>query len=197
MTAFPVNKLKPTGGSIMALLFENENTNLPRDLYWKVSIDFEPFSFRDEPELVCGAQVEWMKLGLRDWRSLEGRELRSAGPGEGFEASFYAGTHLWSEETRLVFLDRQGSTFLVELDMRVDMTRWLDLTGGATSISTELRLPFEGLMVYFDIADPSTHVAQAALDAALPFIDASAFAVPEVRTNQFGATAWWLSPCDE
>jgi hypothetical protein len=194
MTTFPVKQLKPIGGSIMALLFENENTNLPRDLYWKVSIDFEPFPFRDEPEFVCGAQAEWMKLGLRDWRGLERRELRSAGPGEGFEASFYAGTHLWSEETRLVFLERRRDSFLVELDMRVDMTDWLDLVGGATSISTELRLPFEGLMVYFDIADPSTHEASAALEAALPFIDQGAYGPPEVRTNQFGVTAWWLPP---
>jgi hypothetical protein len=200
MTTFPSEKLQPRGGSIRALLFGNADAGAPLDVYWKVDVAFEPLELGDaeegsEPSLLhCGALAEWMRLGERDWRKLDGREARDPGPGEGFEASFYAGKRLGSQDARIAFRGRDGASFEVTLDMIVDLTRVLDLTEGPTTISKTLRLPFEGLMLDVDVADAKSGDAAAALEAARPFIDPAAYGAPELRTNQFGVKAWWLPP---
>jgi hypothetical protein len=185
---FPSERLVPVTGRIGALLFENPNANVARDVYWSISIDFAPLTVDDE-ELECSASCEWLRLGIRDWRALEGKVVEG---GDEVEASFYTFEHDPASRTRIEVSDREGETFRVRLSMEVD-----DPGGDFDPrllVTADLRVPFEGLDVYFDIVPPSVGRAGDALRVATPFVDVTTLDEPRIHTNEFGVSAYRLRP---
>lgn len=193
MPRFPAHALRPRRGAISALLFENPHVGLARGLFWSVIVTFEPLEYAhggDTETFDCNAQVEWLQLGIRDWRHLEGREVRSARPGEGFEASFYTVEHDWSEETRVRFSDREGASFVVELDMRVDFSGWYEGDADpALPVSAKLRAEFGGIMIDGDIIEPVAGQEARVLEVVRPFADLDTYEAPRLLRN-----SWYLEP---
>ena len=116
------SKACPKRGRIEYYWFENEHINLPRTLFHRVVIPFEPFdtglvyvSQPEETEL-C---YEWLVLGLDDQSALSGLNLRSADY-EQAEASIYVG----AAHNPVVFerfsLQNDGDvTFKINAEMRI------------------------------------------------------------------------------
>jgi hypothetical protein len=108
-------KARPLEGTIEHYWFENKHTGLPRTLFHRICIPFEPLDSGlgyvaqpEHTELV----VEWIKLGLDDPAALDGVEI-VMGPTPNAEASIYLGAaHNWYRIDKLT-LTRDGSRFRV------------------------------------------------------------------------------------
>ncbi len=197
VSAFPVEALRATTGSVSALLFENPMANIPRGLFWSVEVSFAPLVLRAgtrSEEFDCVASCEWLELGIRDWRELAGTEIRG---GDELDASFYVTEHDPVIESHIRFGARDGVTFPLRYDMVVDYHGYF---GGdedpRLSLPIELTVPFTGLMVYFDIVKPAPKNASKVARVLEPFVDLAAFGPPELRTNDFGMSAFWLPPTE-
>lgn len=191
---FPAERLRPRGGSIHALLFENSSAGVPLGVTWAFEVDFEPIRHGepgDESEFSPLAAWEWIDLPIRDWRALEGVVIE----GEDVEGSFYLTEHEVLDWSRLSIFDRDGSEFRIEWDMVVDHEGSFDGDEDyRMRVQTSLRVPCEGVLVHFQTfpSDPSR--SGELLDVLGGFLDVEAFGPPEIRTNRFGVTAFWLPP---
>jgi hypothetical protein len=56
---FPSEALVPTGGEIDCHVFENERTGLVRNLFWSITIGFQPLRY-GEDEFECSMTCEWI-----------------------------------------------------------------------------------------------------------------------------------------
>ena len=87
------SKAVPKRGKIEAYWFENENIGLPRTLFHRIYLPFEPMDtgleYVSQPETaeIC---YEWLTLGLEDQSALDGMNLNSANYPDA-EASIYVG----------------------------------------------------------------------------------------------------------
>ena len=194
--AFPVEELKPTSGSIHALLFENPYAQVMRQLFWNLEVSFAPIILgsgsEEAEEFDCSAACEWLELGVQDWRKLAGVAVRG---GEEVEASFYVVEHARAVKTDIRFGPRLGAEFELHWEMLVDYQGyWGDDEDPTLPITMELRVPFEGLMVHFDIVKPESKNESLAVEAVTPFVDLAAFGPPRLQTNEFGIAAFWFPP---
>jgi len=182
-------------GQIGALLFENPKAGVARDVYWSVRIEFAPLLVADESgetdELECSASCEWLRLGVRDWRAIEGKVVEG---GDELEASFYTVEHDLSTRTRIEIGDRRGDTFRVKLSMEIDYPGHYGKADPALPVTADVRVPFEGLDVYFGVVPGVEGRSSDALRAVAPFVDLSGFGEPRIHTNEFGISAYRLRP---
>lgn len=101
-------KTRPLAGYIEHYWFENENIGLPRTLYHRVVVPFEPFDsgleYVPQPEETA-LVVEWAKLNLDHPSHLDGVDL-SMDKLPGVEASIYlGGAHNWTELKRFTLTE--------------------------------------------------------------------------------------------
>jgi len=87
------SKAIPKRGKIEAYWFENENIGLPRTLFHRLYLPFEPMDtgleYVGQPQTteIC---YEWLTLGLEDQSALDGLNLSSVNYPDA-EASIYVG----------------------------------------------------------------------------------------------------------
>ena len=195
MVKFPTAKLTPTGGSISALLFENPRANVPRDVYWSVSVRFAPIRYGapgQEQEFECEATVEWLRLGLRDWRALEGVVID--GKSE-VSASFYVAEHDPAIETHLRLSGREGASFQVDMKLLVGFRGFFgEDADAALPVVAKLRLPFEGVKVHAGLLKPTLGREADATPLISPFVDVDAFSGVVTQTNKFKVSTYVLMP---
>jgi hypothetical protein len=60
---FPTGSLIPSGGDIYCHVFENKHTGLARNLFWSITITFEPIQYGDN-EFQCSMTCEWITISL-------------------------------------------------------------------------------------------------------------------------------------
>ena len=116
------SKAQAKRGRIEFYWFENENVGLPRTLFHRIVIPFEPFdsgleyvSQPEETEL-C---YEWLVLGLEDQAALTGLDLKSANYEQG-EASIYVGAaHNPVKFVRFLLQDAGDGLFQIDAEMNV------------------------------------------------------------------------------
>src|SRR5262245_12823699 len=180
----PSDQLRPASASIVAVLFENSHTGLKRDVFWRVEIEFEPMQYRDF-NLHCNVQCEWLRLGLRDWRDLNGVRVQG-GPHE-IESSFYTVEHdlaIWSE---LAFTTVGGTRFRVEYAGLIDF-RGLDESDAdpRLPVRAQLEASFEGILIppaFIRSEDDPCSQAAAML---VPFVDLKRFGTPCLTSSTVG-----------
>jgi len=89
---FPADKLKANGGEIYAHIFENSMVGLQRNLFWTITLEFEPINYEDE-DWECSMTCEWVPWRIRDWRDLHNLELKVGPDDRLIESSFYMVEH--------------------------------------------------------------------------------------------------------
>jgi hypothetical protein len=195
MPKLPAHALVPLSGSLSALLFENPRAGVVRDVYWSVSVQFAPIRYGapgQEEEFDCEATTEWLRLGLRDWRALEGVSLDG---GPEFASSFCVAEHEPAIATHLRVSAREGATFLVDLDLKIAFHGFFgEDADPALPVSAHLRVPFDGVKVHAGLLMPAPGGDAEALALLAPFVDVSAFTGIVTQTNQFKVSTFVLMP---
>jgi hypothetical protein len=115
------SKAHPREGHIECYWFENSYLGMPRTLFHRIVIPFEPFNsglnYVPQPEKTS-LVVEWLKLGLDDPAHLHGLKL-SAASAPDMEATIYLGSaHNWVDITELS-ITAIGDRYLVKCQSKV------------------------------------------------------------------------------
>src|SRR5437868_1197374 len=113
---FPSHLLVPSGGENYAHIFENKTTGVGRNLFWSITVDFQPIQYGGD-EFSCSMTCEWIAWPLRDWRELDGRELDVDYGENGVESSFYMGRHDLATHATVSLRRRRDNIFSVKMDM--------------------------------------------------------------------------------
>lgn len=176
---FPSNKLVPSGGEIYCHLFENRHTGVERNLYWSVTVDFEPIQY-GEDEFACSLTCEWITWPVRDWRELDGRQLDVRGGQDLVEASFYMSRHDPATQTRLSLRHYRANEFRVVVDMLVDFHGYYgDDANPAMPVHAEAEVPYIGVLVNPENLFPKPLTPAEVENAVAPFADLSSYEEPE------------------
>ena len=116
------SKAVPKRGRIEAYWFENENIGLPRTLFHRLYLPFEPMDtgleYVGQPESteIC---YEWLTLGLEDQSALDGMNLNSANYPDG-EASIYVGAaHNPIQFEKFILQETEPGLFKIAAEMTV------------------------------------------------------------------------------
>jgi hypothetical protein len=133
-------------GAIEHYWFENEHVGLPRTLFHRIRIPFEPF----DSGLACVQQpeqtelvVEWINFGLDDPAALDGVEIAMSHTPD-VEASIYLGAaHNWYQIEKLT-LARDGSRYRVTSVGTVEFSR--------EGVASDESFRFEAVAVYRGLA---------------------------------------------
>ena len=89
---FPSHLLKANGGEIYAYIYENPLVGLPRNLFWSVTLRFEPIVHEGE-QWECSMTCEWIPWPVGDWRGLDNARLKVESNDQLIESSFYLVAH--------------------------------------------------------------------------------------------------------
>jgi hypothetical protein len=135
-------KARSLEGTIEHYWFENELVGLPRTLFHRIRIPFEPFDsgldYVQQPEQT-ELVVEWINLGLDDPAALDGVEI-AMGQTPDVEASIYLGAaHNWYQIEKLT-LAREGSRYRVASVGTVEFSR--------EGVANDEPFTFEAVAVY-------------------------------------------------
>jgi hypothetical protein len=182
---FPSESLIPSGGEIYCHVFENKYTGLARNLFWSITITFEPIQYGAN-EFQCSMTCEWITWPIRDWRALDGRRIDVNYGENGVESSFYTIRHDFGTHTKLSLRHRVEDWFTVSISMTVD---FLGFYGGDENpemmVSAEAELPFTGLIITAENLHPKPVNVAELERVASEFVDLSAFREPERRNHGF------------
>jgi hypothetical protein len=135
-------KARSVEGTIEHYWFENEAVGLPRTLFHRIRIPFEPFDsgleYVQQPERT-ELVVEWINLRLDEPAALDGVEI-AMGHTPDIEASIYLGAaHNWYQIQKLT-LARDGSRFRVASKGTVEFSR--------EGVANDEPFTFEAVAVY-------------------------------------------------
>ncbi|QDT27569.1 hypothetical protein Enr10x_28870 [Gimesia panareensis] len=173
--AFPNTTLVPSGGQILAHIFENRHTGLARGLFWSISIKFEPISYGGD-EYSCSMMCEWIPWRLRNWLELDGRRLSVDYGEEGIESSFYLTEHDIGTHTELALRHQSENLFETQVKMVVDFYGFHNGDENPQmQIDATVALPFLGVLVIPDNLFPKPTTEQELRDVAADFIDLTSF----------------------
>jgi hypothetical protein len=183
---FPSHLLVPKSGEIYCHIFENENTGLARNLFWSITVDFEPIQYGEE-EFSCSMTCEWIAWPLRDWRELDGRQLDVDYGENGVESSFYMTAHDLATHTTLTLRHRRDNMFSVKVDMLVNFHGYYgEDENPAMPVQAEVEVPFIGLLVIPGNLFPKPNKPAELRKVASEFVDLSAYEEPQPwKTHDF------------
>ena len=160
--------LRPIAGEIYAHVFENLRTGVRRNLFWNLSVEFEPVHMEDE-QWDCSFAVEWLTWPVRTWPELNGMELEKVVLPEMVESSLYlmAEHHpVALHELRLTEL--RGNTFEAAFSASAQISTEHGNRTAPASFVCPLR--FTGIIVVRDNLEPKPSTAAQAGEAVAPFI---------------------------
>jgi hypothetical protein len=182
---FPADKLKANGGEIYAHIFENSLTGLPRNLFWSVTLEFEPIRYEHE-DWECSMTCEWIPWRVRDWRDLHNLELKVGPDNQPIESSFYMVEHDRGKETNLLLQRHEGNLFKARMAMTVDFT---GLTGRDENpemfVAGETIVPFKGVFVIPENLFPKPMTVAEVKYIAKEYIELSAYREPYKEKHGF------------
>ena len=176
---FPSKSLAPKGGEMYCHIFENSSTGLVRNLFWSITVEFEPVQY-GENEFSCAMTCEWIPWPVRNWRELDGRRLVADYGEHGVESSFYTTQHDIGTRTELALFHRKANLFAVKMDMLVDYRGYY---GGddnpAMAVHAEVDVPFIGLLIIPDNLSPKPATPSQLQSVASQFVDLSSYEAPK------------------
>jgi hypothetical protein len=192
---FPVHLLRPMLGRLEGHLFENPSVGVERAVYYSVVVPFEPIQYGDDL-VETAASVEWLRLQVRDWRTLVGTIVVSA---PGIEASFYLWEHREALDARLEFLSRDGLDMDVRVRFRADLNDRYDLPSPPLSdIDVRARVRYGGILINEAVVKYAPGNKREARSAAEPFVDLARHRDPEFQPYMTGRGGIFvLRPIDE
>ncbi|MEW4489474.1 hypothetical protein AB1L42_15435 [Thalassoglobus sp. JC818] len=177
--AFPNSMLVPSGGQILAHIFENRHTGLARGMFWSITIEFEPISYGGD-QYACSMTCEWIPWRHRKWLELDGSRLSVENGEEGVESSFYLTEHDIGTHTELALRHQSDNLFETQMDMVVDFHGFHDGDENPRmQVAATVDLPFLGVLVIPDNLFPKPNTEQELRDVASDFIDLASFGEPE------------------
>lgn len=182
---FPADKLKANGGEIHAHIFENSMVGLQRNLFWSITLEFEPINYEDG-DWECSMTCEWIPWRIRDWRDLHNLELKVEPDDQLIESSFYMVEHDRGKEAKLLVQRHEGNLFKVRMSMTVDFT---GLTGEDRNpemfVVGETIVPFRGVFVTPENLSPKPMTVAEVKDITTDYIDLSAYREPHKEKHSF------------
>jgi len=185
MTMFPAASLVASGGEIYCHLFENPRTGLPRNIYWSITIDFQPIQHLDQ-QWRCSMTCEWLTWALRDWRELAGQSLDLTYGENGSESSFYTWQHDIGKSTRLRIGARHGDHFDVSMGMIVDFAGVTETDSNpALQVRGQAVIPYTGVIVVPDNLAPPPRTPADVSALVSGFLDTSLHTSPKRREHAF------------
>jgi hypothetical protein len=160
--------LRPINGEIQAHVFENPRAGVRRNLFWNISVEFEPVHMGDE-RWDCSFAVEWLTWPMRTWPELNGAELGKVVLPEMVEASLYLmAEHHPAAVHELRLLGLQGATFEAAISASAQITTERGKRTVPMSFVCPLR--FIGIIVVRDNLEPTPNTSAQAGDAVARFI---------------------------
>lgn len=182
---FPVHSLVAKGGEIYCHVFENPRTGLARDVFWSITVEFQPIRYGDE-EWDCSMTCEWIRWPIRSWRELDGRHLDVDYGQDGVEASLYLAEHHTGSHTQLAIHHRKGNLFRVEMAMVVDFGGVLgDDQDPALPVQGVADVPFTGLLVVPKNLVPTPQNEEEIQQVVQGFVNLAEFGPPEPQGHGF------------
>ena len=176
---FPSDALVPRGGEMYGHIFENRVTGLVRNLFWSITIDFEPVQYGGD-EFTCSMTCEWIPWPIRDWRELNGKHLQAEYGQDGIESSFYMTEHDLGTRTELVLRHRHENVFTSKMDMVVDFHGFHEGDENpAMSVHAECDVAFIGLLITPENLFPKPLTPPELRNVASEFVDLSTYHEPE------------------
>jgi hypothetical protein len=183
---FPSHELKPKSGDIYAHIFENSTTGLARDLFWSITIEFEPLEYGDD-EFQCAMTCEWVRWPIRDWRDLDGKQLDARYGDDGLEASFYMSRHDVAHSARLSIHRVAANDFRVSMEMQVDFHGYYggDEVSDMPVKADSVIVPFTGLVVVPGNLFPKPTTVKDVEAVAREFVNMDCYDPPEEDRHRY------------
>ena len=175
--SFPARRLQAKAGAIVGQVLENTSAGIERNLFWSISVPFEPIDYEGE-EVRPLLQCEWLVWPLAHWRDLDGKTLAEVKDAGRVEASFFALDHADLELEMLELAARKRGGFEVQLCGRVDFVAG-DGSVKPFPIEVEAPLALEGIRIVPGSLRRGPKTAQAAAELLGQFLDAKGFLEPE------------------
>jgi hypothetical protein len=160
--------LRPAGGEIYAHVFENPRTGVRRNLFWNISVEFEPVRL-DGEVWDCSFGVEWLTWPIPTWRALDGMDVGKVVAPEMVESSLYLlAEHHPATLRRLRLTAMRGSAFEAAITASAQVRT--DHGSRTVPVSCVCTLPFTGIIVVSGNLEPKPDTAEEAGEAAAQFI---------------------------
>lgn len=182
---FPANSLVAVGGSMDSHIFENASAGIDRDHFWSLTIDFAPIEYEGN-EWDCSLTIEWMRLPIRDWRSLNDSHVAKAFEDELVEASFYLTRHDWATVKELSLKHVADNRFRASLTAVVDFQGYTgDDVDPEMKISAEADIEYTELIIVPDNLSSKPKTSQEVSKVAAQFVDTTAYQSAEKDDFRF------------
>ena len=182
---FPSHLLKGNGGEIYAYIHENRLLGLARNIFWSVTLRFEPIVYEGE-RWECSMTCEWIRWPFRDWRDLDNVRLKVDSNDQLVESSFYLVEHDTGRDTQVLLQRHEANLFRVRMSMIVDFT---GLTGNDSNpdmvAAGETIVPFRGVVVTPDNLYPKPTTVADVKEIAKDYIDLTAYEEPRQEKHNF------------
>lgn len=168
-------------GEIYAHLFENTRANLPRDLYWNISVELEPVALLGE-QWDTSFQCEWLVWPITTLGDLDGMGLEQLRDSRLVEASLYlVSEHHPVGISHLVV--RRTFDGIYQLDVQGDYDFEIDEQRLCGSFHFLCKLDFGGIIVVPENLSPKPSNSLEVAAAVAPFI--SQVGLQEPRQDGF------------
>ena len=166
-------------GHLYAHLFENRAANVPRGLYWNLSLPCAPIRW-DGADWDCLVQCEWLAWRLADWASLDGATLRTVASPDLVECSVYVSEHHPVRLSSLALTRVPGRPrFVVELSGAFDLVGYDALDAEDIPLHLVAEVDFDGVIVVPDNLVPKPASDADAARAVAPFLGIDSLAAPQ------------------
>ena len=166
-------------GSIYAHLFENERVEVPRALYWSVTLPCAPVAWEDQM-LDCSVTCEWLRWIGRDWEQLSSLSLETVFDPALAESSVYAIEHHPAVLDHLS-LGRVpgGARFVVDVSGEIDVDGLGRLDGRGIRFALSGAAEFEGVVVVPSNLNPSPRTEADVVNALKSFFAIENLSIPK------------------
>ncbi len=141
----PSLSLCPIGGEIYAHVFENPRRSISRNLFWNMTINFEPVTAEDA-EWDCSFGTDWLTWPVHAWPELDGMNLDKVIMPDMVESSLYImAEHHPATLKELRLSGRKGATF----EAAITASAHVGTDNGQRTIPVSFvcRLQFAGIIV--------------------------------------------------
>ena len=172
-------QLNPKSGQIYGHLFENKRTGLVRNLYWNISVDFEPISLLGE-NWDSSFQCDWLVWPIKALADLDAIGLDALGDAKLVEASLYLiSQHHPISVTNLEIRRVPGNCYRLDAGIAVDVV--VDGEKILGSFHLQCDLSFGGIIIIPENLDPQPSNVMEVKAAVLPFISLEGLQEPRLE----------------
>jgi len=174
----------PLNGKMSAIIFENKNIGLKRNLFYKISIPLKKFKFEENIEQTS-LELEFISLNVKNWKDIENKTFKfPLNPKRGYvDASVYLGSeHILLDIKKIKFGKINKNNIEVEISGEINFN---SSKFKNTPINIKTSVKYEEFFIDQGILKPVKTNLNKAKEIAKNFVDLSDFKKPKIQTTHF------------